>query len=118
TPADFDNPLVAGHLRGQTGGSGGAPRPVLLDVGRHEAILASGALALAAYDPNDAPKGLWCPPPPSIGAPSTALILAKLGRRLDKLFLTHPLDARGRLILWGTAIGIRVAGQRMPRPIL
>ena len=47
TLADFDNPLVGGHVRGQTGGSGGTPRPLLLDIGMYEAALPAYALAMA-----------------------------------------------------------------------
>ena len=114
--ADFDNPLVGGHSRGQTGGSGGTPRPLILDVGMHHAALPSMALVIAAYNGDRAPKAVWFPPPPSMGGTSTAVIFAKLGNGLDKLFVTHPLDARARLVLFGTCCADRVRVARATPP--
>ncbi len=84
----------------------------------HDAALPSIALAVAAYNGTRAPKAVWFPPPPSMGGTSTAVIFAKLGPGLKKVFVTHPLDARARLILFGTALGIRLGGKWMPPPTL
>jgi hypothetical protein len=118
TLADFDNPLVGGHMRSQTGGSGGAPRPVVLDVKMFDAVLPMFALGIEAYGATNAAKAAWFPPPPSLGGTATGMIYAKLGFRLDKFFVTHPLDARARLIALGTAAAIRLAGKDMPLPTL
>ena len=112
--ADFDNPLVTGHFRGQTGGSGGTPRPLLLDVEMYDPALPAMALGMIANNIMDSPVGVWFPPPPSMGLTATALIFAKISRGVDKLFVTHPCDARARLILWGSAAGIQLGGKRTP----
>jgi hypothetical protein len=116
---DFDNPLSAGQYEGRTGGSGGAPRRVLvgLDLLEHES--AYHALFYAARKLESRPAALWLPAPPGAVGIKNALIRAKLGQPTIRWFSQTSLrdaPAKHNAFAWATISAARLGGARIPLP--
>jgi hypothetical protein len=86
---DFDNPVLAKHYRGQTGGSRGTPRRLILDLDMlaHEA--GHQALFLSTFDLWSRPFALWRAVAPSTSGIGNVLRQAKLGNRVERWFNHH-----------------------------
>ncbi|GAB4255911.1 MAG: hypothetical protein Kow00109_30600 [Acidobacteriota bacterium] len=76
----FDNPFIRRHLRLQTGGSGGKPSRLVVDLGLLELDAAAVASFLEEWQVEAAPAVLWRALPPGAAGIKRYLILLKLGR--------------------------------------
>jgi hypothetical protein len=83
---DFDNPVLSKHYAGQSGGSGGAPRRLVLDLGllAHEA--GHHALFLSAFDLWGRPFALWRGVAPATTGIGNSLRHVKLGNQVERWF--------------------------------
>ena len=86
SPADFDNPLGASHYVARSGGSGGAPRPTLIDLTlvAHDACYF--AVFLDAFEVWERPTAFWYPMPPGNVGVKVALWNSRLDRRAGPWF--------------------------------
>ena len=121
TSRDFDNPLLVKHYEATTGGSGGAARSL---VGNFD-TLADTANIWVPYDVafplRERTRAVWFPMPPSLGGMMSALIIAKLGLRLDRWFSQTRVDfspnsARAVGVVGAAWSASRVWGERLPFP--
>ncbi len=120
--ADFDNPLVLASYEGQTGGSRGAPRRVLVDLDllAHEA--AYDTLYVDAFGIGTRrPVALWRGVPPVTTGLRLALRHLKIGLRVERWFAQSGFgrDLRGAKFAALTAFAVaaaRAAGRRLPFP--
>ena len=90
-PSDFDNPLLAHHYEGESTGSRGPGRRVLIDLDllTHEAAYLHHYLS--TFDLERRPVGLWHPVPPGAAGMKWALRLARLGRPPAQWFSPTPI---------------------------
>jgi hypothetical protein len=91
---DFDNPLLTKHYEGQSGGSGGVRRRMVLDLDllAHEA--GHHSLFLRAFDVSRRPMALWRPVAPATTGIGNSLRHVKLGNRVERWF-NHYKAPRG-----------------------
>jgi hypothetical protein len=121
TPRDFDNPLLVKHYEASTGGSGGAARSL---VGNFDTLVDTAHIWVPynlAFPLENGRRAVWFPMPPSLGGMMSALVLAKLGLRLDRWFSQTKLDrsaasARAFSVVGAAWAASRVWGQRLPFP--
>jgi hypothetical protein len=121
TPRDFDNPLLVKHYEASTGGSGGAARSL---VGNFDTLADTANIWVPydiAFDMRDRPRAVWFTMPPSLGGMMSALVLAKLGLRLDRWFSQTKLDfsaatARAVAVVGAAWSASRLWGERLPFP--
>jgi hypothetical protein len=93
-PADFDNPLGAGHYAARSGGSGGAARPILVDLRAVAQDACHFAVFLNAFGAWDRPTAIWYPVPPGVIGLKVALWNARLARPVERWF-SHTGLGRG-----------------------
>jgi hypothetical protein len=107
---DFDNPLIAGHYWGATGGSRGASRRVIVDLRRlaHEA--AYHALFRQGFDLGRRPFGIWRVVPPSRAGLNNYVYQVKSGGSVERWFNPYRArsDASGLRFALFTGYTIRV----------
>jgi hypothetical protein len=118
---DFDNPLVAGHLRSATGGSGGASRSVStdLDLLAHDAAYHS--LFVTTFGLAGRPFGLWRPIPPSRSGIKACLYHAKIGEPVARWFnpfrpRRDPESLAFSIFTGYTSAAGRLCGAHLPTP--
>jgi hypothetical protein len=117
---DFDNPLCAGHFTGTSGGTGGPPKRLPIDLRGPAHRAAVLALFLDAYDLWRLPVGMWFPLPPGTAGVEVALVNAKLGRSIERWFT--PTTLRSGTSAWraiglvGTLVALGRAA-RLPVPV-
>jgi hypothetical protein len=83
---DFDNPLLAAHYEGRSGGSRGAPRPIRINFDHLAHVSAYHAVYLSAFKLEKRPAGAWHPLPPGLAGMGALLVNGKLGRRVERWF--------------------------------
>jgi hypothetical protein len=118
---DFDSPLLNAHFEGLTGGSGGARRRLLIDLGviAHDAAafrVVLDSLGAAAYK-----TATWRAVPPNNSGLKKALMGARLGIGLDRWFSELPVrwtpsDFKYASFTTFTVARARLAGARFPYP--
>jgi len=112
TPGDFDNPLASRDYEGQTGGSRGLGRRVVIDFDllTHEA--AYHQVALTAFGLADRPISVWRPVPLVSTGMVAVLRYMKLGKRVEHWF------SPTRFTTWKYALFTRYATAvgRLPSP--
>jgi hypothetical protein len=119
---DFDNPLLLQHFEARSGGSRSAGKRTVVDLGYLEFEAAQFSLFCDALEMTDRPAAAWYPAPPGFAGLGAALVLAKLGRRVDRWFSQTALPLRPStardVLLAGTAVSAgRVWGRgRIPWP--
>jgi hypothetical protein len=89
---DFDNPLIAGHYWGATGGSRGTSRRVAVDLSRLAHETAYHALFRQGFDLGRRPFGIWRVVPPSRSGLNNYLYQVKSGGSVERWF--NPYRAR------------------------
>ena len=82
----FDNPLIAGHYWGRTGGSGGTSRRVAVDLHRLEHEGASQGIFREAFGLDGRPFGIWRVIPPSRAGLNNYLYQMKSGASVQRWF--------------------------------
>ena len=116
---DFDNPLGAGHYESRTGGSGGAPRRILIGLELLEHETAYHALFYAGDRFPRRPAAMWLPAPPGAVGIKNALIRARLGLPVARWYSqTDPAaaPARHRAFAGAVRLAARAHGSRIPLP--
>jgi hypothetical protein len=118
---DFDNPLLRRHFEARSGGSRSAGRRTVFDLAHLEFEAAQFALFCDALDLMTRPAAVWYPAPPGFAGLGAALVLAKLGRRVERWFSQTAVPVRSSpraALLTSTAVGAGRAwgGGRIPRP--
>jgi hypothetical protein len=83
---DFDNPLIAGHYWGATGGSRGTSRRVAVDLGRLEHEAAYQGPFREAFGLSGRPFGIWRVIPPSRAGLNNYLYQVKSGASVQRWF--------------------------------
>jgi hypothetical protein len=106
---DFDNPLLLRHFEARSGGSRSAGRRTVVDLGYLEFEAAQFSLFCDSLGLTDRPAAAWYPAPPGFAGLGAVLVLAKLGRRVDRWFSQtslrlRPSGARDTLLA-ATAVG-------------
>ena len=86
TPDDFTSPLRGQHFEAQTGGSGGAPRSLLLDLDQIADDALSYGAFLAMFELENRPSAIWRPALPGAAGPRKAFMLTRLGSSLERWF--------------------------------
>ena len=113
---DFDNPLIAGHYWGTTGGSRGTSRRVMVDLGRFEHEASYQALFREGFGLDGRPFGIYRVIPPSRAGLNNYLYQVKSGATVDRWFNPYrrPRDWENLAFAIFTAytllVGRRVAG--------
>jgi hypothetical protein len=105
TAEDFDNPVLAGGLPLQSGGSTGAPRRLVVDLDLLIEETAARYLFLEAHRFLDRPCAVYRITPPGSSGIKHALRAAKLGRPLERWFTPSPVRWTGPL--WKSNILLR-----------
>ncbi len=120
-PSDFDNPLLARHYEGRSGGTRGSGTRVIIDFDllAHEAAYIHHFLQ--AFDLAHRPIGSWRPVPLVTSGMKLLLRYAKLGRPVEKWFAPNRLrftrdDWRYAVFTHYTLAAGRLFGAAMPRP--
>ena len=119
---DFDNPLLLRHFEARSGGSRSAGKRTVVDLSFLEFEAAQFSLFCNALGLTRRPAAVWYPAPPGFAGLGAVLVMAKLGRRVDRWFSQTGLRARASaardVLLAGTALAAgRVWGHgRIPRP--
>ncbi|CAG0989305.1 hypothetical protein BURK1_02179 [Burkholderiales bacterium] len=116
---DFDNPLTTRQYEARTGGSSGAARRILVDLGLLEHESAYHASFLAATGTGDRALAIWHPAPPGAVGIKTALIRSKLARPAEKWFSQTPLNAgslKHAAFTRATVLTARLCGAPVPMP--
>lgn len=105
---DFDNPLLSRHFEARSGGSRSAGRRTAFDLAHLEFEAAQFALFCEPLGLSSRPAAIWYPAPPGVAGLGAALVLAKLGRRVERWFSQTALPARPSaarpVLLTGTAV--------------
>jgi len=106
---DFDNPLLLRHFEARSGGSRSAGKRTIVDLAHLEFEAAQFSLFCEPLELTDRPAAAWYPAPPGFAGLGAALVLAKLGRRVERWFSqtalrVRPSSARD-VLLAGTAVG-------------
>jgi hypothetical protein len=118
-PGDFDNPLTARQYEAQTGGSTGAARPILVDLGLLEHESAYHALFFEAAGARERPLAIWHLAPPGAVGIKTALIQAKLGRPAERWFSQSRLrdtPLKHAVFAGAAIVAASLCGGRIPSP--
>lgn len=118
---DFDNPLLRAGYSGESGGSRGAPRRVMVDFEHLLHECAYQVLFMDAFALWERPFALWRPVPPARSGLQNALRSFKVGRPAERWFSQTPLSlapalVRDTLLTWLTVAVSRSAGHRLPVP--
>ena len=116
---DFDNPLGAGTYEARTGGSSGAARRILVDLGLLEHECAYHALFGEAAGTSGRPVAIWHPSPPGAVGIKTALIRSKLGAPARRWFSQTPFGAgtlKHEAFTRATVLAARLRGAPVPMP--
>jgi hypothetical protein len=118
---DFDNPVLSGGPRLQTGGSTGAPRRLAVDLDLLVDEAAARFLFLEAHGFLRRPAAVFRITPPGSSAVKHALRAAKLGLPLSRWFTPAPVRWTGPL--WKSHVLLRtiqmqaaLSGARIPNP--
>ncbi len=119
-PADLRNPLSAGHLPTQSGGSGGTPSVLVYALASIRDQAVNALLALAAHGGEAWVKGVWGV---STGSAPVVLRFGSFGRPVARWFLHVRPDAPGvhpryRWVPGALRLAARAAGVAFPRPEL
>jgi hypothetical protein len=118
---DFDNPLLLRHFEARSGGSRSAGKRTVVDLAFLEFEAAQFSLFCDALDLTQRPAAVWYPAPPGFAGLGAVLVLAKLGRRVDRWFSQTALRRRPSaardLLLAGTAVGAGRAWGRGRVPV-
>lgn len=75
----FDNPGLRGHLRVQSGGSGGRPMRLVVDLDLLQLDAAAYSLMLEEWGVRNSPLVLWRPLPPGAAGVKRYLVHSRLG---------------------------------------
>jgi hypothetical protein len=94
-PHDFDNPLSARDVVGQSGGSRSPGTRTYVDFASYAHDAAYQHFQLAAFGLRERPLALWCPPPPYAAAINELLRAAKLNQPVARWFAQHLPRYRG-----------------------
>jgi len=86
----FDNPLLTVHFEGRTGGSGGARRRLLVDLGLIARDAASHRIFLESFGLVNRPQAVWRAVPPNNSGIKKPLMDAHLGVHVDRWFSQTP----------------------------
>jgi hypothetical protein len=118
---DFDNPLLRRHFEARSGGSRSPGRRTAFDLAHLEFEAAQFALFCEELDLTARPAAVWYPAPPGFAGLGGALVMAKLGRRVERWFSQTAVPVRSSpraALLTSTAVGAgRLwAGGRIPWP--
>ncbi len=118
---DFDNPLLKGHFEGQTGGSGGVRRRLLIDLDLIEHDAAAHSVFLESFGLSDRPAGIWRAVPPTNSGIKKPLMAAKIGRRIDRWFSPSPVpwspaEFKYTAFLLYTVAAARLSGRHFAYP--
>jgi hypothetical protein len=117
---DFDNPLLAAHYEGRSGGSRGAPRPILINFDHLAHVSAYHAVYLSAFGLANRPAAAWHPLPPGLAGMGALLVNGKLGRRVERWFSQtwfEPTRAGVRAALLTGAAFAASRGTEAPFPL-
>jgi hypothetical protein len=119
--ANCDNPLLARHFEGCTGGSRGVERRLIIDFDAiaHDAV--SNGLFLQGRGLMNRPAALWRPVPPGASGLKRCLIHAKLGIPVERWFTQNKWDIRtgplkSYLFTSYAVYGSRLYGSPLPVP--
>lgn len=119
---NFDNPGLTGHLRLQTGGSGGRPSRLVVDLGLLQQDALAHSVSLDEWQLRRAPLVLWRPLPPGAAGVKRYLMHARLGLCPEAWFAQEvPGSLAGRLKSRAFVVAMvlaarRLTGLRMPFP--
>ncbi|MBL8296346.1 MAG: hypothetical protein JNN08_31165, partial [Bryobacterales bacterium] len=118
---DFDNPLLTVHFEGRTGGSGGARRRLLLDLGLIGRDAASHRIFMESFGLVNRPQAVWRPVPPNNSGIKKPLMDVRIGVGLSRWFsqtptLWNPTEFRYAAFTAYTVWAARRAGHRFPSP--
>jgi len=119
--ADFDSPVLRRPIEALTGGSGGVPRLILLDLDQiTEDALSYGAF-LEMFALAHRPSAIWRPVLPGAAATRKALMLTRLGSPLERWFSQQPSRltsgaAKACLMTSFIVRGSRFFGGSIPKP--
>lgn len=119
---DFDNPLLQAGYSGESSGSRGAPRRVMVDFEHLLHECAYQVLFMDSFALWERPCALWCPVPPARSGLQNALRSLKVGRPAERWFSQTPLSlapalVRDTLLTWLTVAASRSAGRSLPAPV-
>ncbi len=118
----FDSPIPSGHLRLQTGGSGGRPSRLVLDLRLLERDAAAHSVFLNEWGIRHRPLVLWRPLPPGAAGVKRYLIHSRLRLAIAAWFAQELpgswLDrVKSRVLVTGIVRAARRAtGLRLPTP--
>jgi hypothetical protein len=117
-PVHLQNPLSALHVPTETGGSGGAPRPLVYDLAMIHDRAVNTLLALDVQGGLEWSKGVWGV---STGSAPVVLRFASFGAPVARWFVhvrpTAPgLHARYRWVPGALRLTASLGGVRLPRP--
>jgi hypothetical protein len=119
---DFDNPLLQAHFEARSGGSRSAGRRTVFDLAHLEFEAAQYSILCDELGLTNRPAAVWYPAPPGFAGLGAGLVMARLGRRVDRWFSqtalpVRPAASRG-LLLAATAVAAgRAWGKgRIPWP--
>jgi hypothetical protein len=117
--ADFDSPILSSYLAAETGGSGGAPRRVRVDLDALGYEAAYALIAARRLGQETEPYAIWRPIPPAAAALKDLMRRAKAGLPVDRWFSqTDPNPLHGRQAAF-TSLMVRTAnlwGARLAAP--
>ena len=88
---DFDNPQLKRGFELQTGGSGGQPRPILVDFRLHAYDGMHVALFRESAGNRGWPSAMWLPVPPGVAGLRSAVSEAAVADPFDRWFSQSPL---------------------------
>jgi hypothetical protein len=97
TSADFDNPVLGDHFGAQSGGSGGAPRRIRVDLDTLAYEAAYNLIAARRLGQESEPYAIWRPIPPAAAGLKDVLRRARAGLPVARWFSqteTSPLRDR------------------------
>ena len=121
TAQDFDNPLLARHFEGETGGSRGAGRRLSFDFDLFTYDAASRVFFLDAFGIASRPMAIWRPVPPATSGLKHTLLHAKVGRTVERWFTQNQLSWRPSGLRYSVftnyaLYGSRLWGKPLPLP--
>ncbi len=107
---DFDNPLIAGHYWGASGGSRGTSRRVAVDLGRLEHEASYQAVFREIFGLSGRPFGIWRVIPPSRAGLNNYLYQVKSGASVERWFNPYrpPRNLQSLQFALYTAYTVRV----------
>ena len=115
--ADFDNPLREAHYAARSGGSGGAARPILVDLSSVAQDACHFAVLLDAFGAWERPTAIWYPMPPGVIGLKVALWNARLARPVERWFSHTRLEPRPALMTAAAWAVARTRRRRIPFPV-